>query len=361
MAVDVSFVTSGHDVADARLHRLVAAARRHGLTVEVLGLGDPADAPEAEVVHAAPRGSFARRAALAWSYAVRARGRVLLALDPDSLLACLAVGRARGRKVVADVHEDYPALLRDRPWARGWRGRVARGLAESATSAARRADLVVVADEHVPPKVHPRRLVVTNLPDLQMLPEPAAPDATPRALYVGDVRGSRGLWTMLDALRGAPGWHLDIVGPVAASDEAEVERRLDEGDLRSRVTLWGRRPPQEAWRRACGAWCGLVLLDRTPAFVDALPSKLHEYLGSGLAVIATDLPRQAALVRASGAGVVVPSEGAADAVADQLRAWQVEGSDLPARRAAARAWREGVLSAAPYDVFAARLEALARA
>ena len=42
---DVSLVTSGHDVADARLHRLVAALTDSGLTVEVIGLGDPAAAP----------------------------------------------------------------------------------------------------------------------------------------------------------------------------------------------------------------------------------------------------------------------------------------------------------------------------
>lgn len=360
MTVDVSFVSSGHDVADARLHRLAAAARRAGLRIEVLGLGHASDAPAAEAVTATSRGSFVRRAGLAASYAGRAGGRVLVALDPDSLLACLAVGRARGRKVVADVHEDYPALLRDRPWAQGWRGRVAGVLAQSATSAARAADLVVVADEHVPPLDHRQRLVVTNLPDLQMLPEPAAPDPVPRALYVGDVRGSRGLWTMLEAVRLAPSWRLDVVGPVAASEEAELDRRLAEDDLASRVSLWGRMPPQEAWLRAHGAWCGLVLLDRTPAFVEALPSKLYEYLGSGLAVIATDLPRQASLVRASGAGVVVANDGAAVAVAAQLNGWEADPGSLESRRAAARTWREQVLTAAPYDEFAARLTALAR-
>ncbi len=44
-AIDVSIVTSGHDVADARLHREVAALVARGLHVEVLGLGDEADGP----------------------------------------------------------------------------------------------------------------------------------------------------------------------------------------------------------------------------------------------------------------------------------------------------------------------------
>ncbi|MDN5789426.1 MAG: glycosyl transferase, partial [Micrococcales bacterium] len=123
--VDVSIVTSGHDVADARLHRVAAALQATGLCVQVLGLGDPADGPLGAEVSTAQRGSLARRSHTAYRHARSARGKVLLALDPDSLMTCLAVGRLRGRAVVADVHEAYAALLRDRAWARGWRGRVA--------------------------------------------------------------------------------------------------------------------------------------------------------------------------------------------------------------------------------------------
>ena len=41
-----------------------------------------------------------------------------------------------------------------------------------------------------------------------------------------------------------------------------------------------------------------------PAFIDAVPSKLYEYLTSGLAVISTDLPRSAKLISESNAGVI---------------------------------------------------------
>ena len=38
---DVSVLSTGHDVADARLHRICAALLRRGLSVEVVGLEDP--------------------------------------------------------------------------------------------------------------------------------------------------------------------------------------------------------------------------------------------------------------------------------------------------------------------------------
>ncbi len=360
MAVDISFVTSGHDVADARLHRLAAAARRVGLTVEVLGLGSAQDAPPAEHVTATPRGSFPERAVLAARYAGAARGRVLVALDPDSLLACLAVGRARGRRVVADVHEDYEALLTDRAWATGVRRAVAARLARAATVAARRADLVIVADEHIPPHDVPGRLVVRNVPDLTMMPDPRGLDEVPRAIYIGDVRASRGLHAMLDAVEAAPGWRLDVVGPVTAADAARVgAEELRRRGLDGRVTFHGRQPPERAWRLAAGAWCGLALLEDTSAFRDAVPSKLYEYLGSGLAVVVTDLPRQSQLVQHVGAGAVVtPGADAGAQCAEVLRGWSADRSSIEGPRARARQWRDVALETGGYDDAMAALGAM---
>ena len=358
---DVSVVTSGHDVADARLHRLVAAFRRAGLSVEVLGLGDAADGPSGAAVRTRPRGRVWLRPLTAVHYAARARGRVVVALDPDALIAVTATARLRRRAVVADVHEDYAALLRDREWARGAAGHVARMLVRVATRAAAASDLVLVADEHVPPHAA-RRRVVRNLPDHRMLPQPTAADPGPRALYVGDVRASRGLGTMLDALAAAPEWVLDVVGPVAPADRAGLEARLDRDGLRARVRLHGRRPPTDAWRLARGAWCGFGLLDDTPAFRDAVPSKLYEYLTCGLPVVVTDLPRQAAIVREAEVGVVVPAGPAAGAAtAKVLARWARDPAEYAKVRAAAGRWRTEHLDPDPYAQAAADVAALVAA
>ncbi|MDN5791140.1 MAG: glycosyltransferase, partial [Micrococcales bacterium] len=249
------------------------------------------------------------------------------------------------------------ALLRDRAWARGWRGRVATAVANAATRVARTADLVIVADEQVPPHTR-ERIVQRNLPDLSMLPEPGPRSGAPRALYVGDVRASRGLWSMIDAIAAVPQWQLDIVGPVAASDRERLARELECRGLAARVHLLGRQPPREAWRLARDAWCGLALLEDTPAFRDALPSKLYEYLASGLAVVVTDLPRQAVLATVSGAGEVVPAgPGAGAAAAAVLRSWSSRPDTIDARRSAARTWSAG-LDNAPYAAVAARVREL---
>ncbi|MDO5503775.1 MAG: glycosyltransferase [Actinomycetia bacterium] len=337
---DVSVITSGHDVADARLHRLVRACLRAGLSVEVLGLGEAGGGPAGARVRTWARPSMLRRGALALRVARTARGRVLVALDPDSLLAAWLVQRVPGvrqLRLVADVHENYRDLLKDRSWARGPLGVLARGVTSSAADLARRCDLTLVADDHVEPLEARNRLVVRNTPDLELVGEVAAWDSSPRAVYVGDVRRSRGLVEMVEGIAAAPGWTLDIVGQVSADSQTWLDARLGSADVAGRVRMHGRRPPEESWQIARGAWVGLALLQDTPAFREAVPSKLYEYLAAGIVPVVTDLPRQRAFIESAGAGVVLDSAQDLPEVLGDL------GGDpgaLAAHRAGARAWRE---------------------
>jgi len=340
----VSIVTSGHDVADARLHREAAALQAAGLSVEVLGLGDPGAGPPGASIRTWSRRGGVVRAWRALSLPWRARGALVITLDPDVAVGAelrRTLSRVRpDRRVrtVADVHEDYRLLLRDRAWARGPRRWAGEAFARAGVAAARRADLTVVADVGLLPDA-PRRLVMRNLPDRSMLPAPADPDPSPRAIYVGDLRRSRGLFAMLDAVALAPGWELDLVGPIAAADRAEADARLAEPELATRVRWHGRLPPREAWEHARGAWVGLLLLEPTPAFREAMPSKLYEYLACGLPVVATALPRVARLLTETGAGVVVDGSSAAGAL---LGRWSVDPDALTSLRERASAAAAGL-------------------
>ena len=355
MSVDVSIVTSGHDVGDARLHRLVTSLTRAGLAVEVIGTGLRDSAPEdATRVHVERRGGMKRRVLRAVRSPLRAAGRVVMVIDPDAVPAAMLL-KARGRRVVVDVHEDYSRLLADRSWARGATGIAARAAVRLITELTARADLTVVADHHVPPLSARNRIVLRNTAFHGHLPGPSQPDATPRALHVGDLRRSRGLFDMVEAIAGAPQWRLDLVGPVSAADEAELLRRLDAPDVAGRVRLYGRRPPRQAWSFATGAWVGLSMLQDTPAFREAIPSKLYEFLACGLPVIGTPLPRQAEIINSTGAGVVVSDVASATAA---LNAYATEASLLSRHRDAARATSFG--DAGDYEAFAARVVAIAR-
>lgn len=356
---DVTLLSSGHNVADARLHRLVGVLVRRGLRVEVIAQGLGSEAPLGSTFKQASGGrdlrSRIRRALeLPWE----ARGQVLIAIDPDLIPLSILAARLRRRRVVVDVHEDYLFLLRDRTWAVGLIGMGARMVATLASALARRADLTVVADAQVPPLTAKNRLVVRNLPDLQ-IPSTDQIDSAPRAIYVGDVRESRGLHTMLSAIeatqRAQTPWHLDVVGPIAPADYEFVDRWMRESPARHLVTFYGRLTPAASWDRALGAWVGLSLLDSTPAFLEAIPTKIYEYASAHLAVLTTPLPRPAELVSEHRFGLVVTDSAAA---AEALISWANAPQTLLIARTAAAAWAAGLRGSDDYAQFGAQIVTL---
>jgi len=349
-------VSGGHDVADARLHRLVNALVRQGLSVEVAGLGDAADAPGGiAAVRTHPRRGLSRRLRDALTLPWTAKGRVLVVIAPEMAPSARLATLIRRRRLVVDVYEDYAKLAHDRPLGPARRA-AAVAVVRLATALSARADVTSVADAHVPPLRARHRLVVRNLPDLAALPAPAAPEASPRAIYIGDVRRSRGLVTMLTALEQAPGWTLDVVGPVAPADQAWLDGWIATSAAATRVRWHGRLPPAPAWQLAAGAWIGLSLLDDTPAFRDAVPSKLYEYAAVGLPSLATPLPRVVELLTESGAGVVVADAAAAAA---EMRAFAADPGRLEPLRQRALAWASSLTAGgSPYDDWAAQVAQL---
>jgi hypothetical protein len=159
---------------------------------------------------------------------------------------------------------------------------------------------------------------------------------------------------MIDAIAAAPSWSLDIVGPVSPADAAWLEDRLRRADVAGRLRTHGRQPPAAAWRIARGASVGMGLLEDTPAFRAAMPTKVYEYLAAGMAVLATPLPRVEEVLAASGGGVVVRDAGEAAAI---LEHWAYPGAgELDKLRAAARSWWTArQADESPYDLLANEL------
>jgi len=144
---------------------------------------------------------------------------------------------------------------------------------------------------------------------------------------------------------------------VAAADRPWLDQRLTGPDVVGRVVLHGRMPPREAWRIGASASVGMMLMADTPAFREAVPTKLYEYLACGLAVLSTPLPRVAALLDGSPAAALVPDAAEAAAV---LRAWGEAPHELAKARTAALDWAERELrGASPYDALAAAAALLA--
>jgi len=353
----ISLISSADQVTDARMHRLCGALIRSGFQVEVWALGSAQDAPTGVDFHRAPGGTgFAARILRDVVLPLRARGTIWIVVAPDLLPMSWLISRIKNRTLVADVHEDYSELLKDRAWAKGLVGFFGRAVARLATKVAAHAELTTVADVQVPPFDARNRLVVRNFPDVSLLTPSGELSAQPRAIYIGDVRTSRGIKTIMQAAELAPGWNFDIIGNVSANDAAFIENWKSTSPAGSRVIFHGRLAPAASWSFAKGAWVGLSLLESTPAFSAAVPSKLYEYMASGLATISTPLPRCIELIEKSKGGVIAND---AAAVAEALNAWAANPNELIAIRKNAVTWATSNLNAAAeYEAFVTAIKAL---
>lgn len=265
------------------------------------------------------------------------------------------------RKFAVDFFEDYLRLLRDRSWAKkyfGALGWVARSDTRSALWFSERADLTTVADVQVPPFTARNRLVVRNLPDTSLLTPSGRRGEVPRAIYIGDLRKSRGLHAMLKVVELTPDWEFDFVGEVAAADQEFLAQWISSSGVGNRLRFHGRLAPTESWKIAIGAWVGLSLLESTPAFTEAMPSKIYEYMSIGLASISSPLPRCIELINLSKAGSI---ESSPEGVAERLRYWEENLAELDQIRFNAARWaRENLDSEREYSKFAAEMVKLTR-
>ena len=359
LAHHITILSSTDESTDARLHRLCGALVRADAQVDIWTLGGSHGAPAGVTFHRAPGGKkFTARIWRDLVLPLRAEGSTVIVVAPDLLPMAYLVTRLRRQKLVADVHEDYLQLLRDRAWAKGFIGFLAKLVALAATAIAKRADLTTVADVQVPPFDARNRLVVRNMPDTSLLTPSGELSSKPRAIYIGDVRESRGLHLMLDIADLTPDWEFDIVGNLAGVNLEYVEKWQAASAAAPRVRFHGKLSPQDSWKFAEGAWVGLTLLQPTPAFIEAVPSKLYEYMAVGLATITTSLPRCTALINESGGGVVLD---AASEISRQLQQWAAHPEELKKVRASASAWAAAHLnSEREYGAFAAAVKGLSR-
>lgn len=319
-------LTSVHTPRDVRiLHKEAAAAARAGARAGVV----------------APRRRLrrARRLASGRRLARQARARdadLYHVHDPELLPAALWLARATGVPVVYDAHEYLGQTARTKSWLPApLRRPVALGAARAERWAARRLDAVVAANEDLAARfaaAGARAVAVTNSPWSDAFPDPAPPPAEPVVLYVGGLGPLRGLEVMRAAfpLVATPGARLVLAGPG------------DPGALPARAEALGAVDHSEVPGLLAACRVAWIPLQRHGNYDRAVPTKLVEAMAAGRPVVATDLGRMGAMVRAAGCGIVVPpADPAAHAAAiDRL----LGDPELAARMGAGgrRAFLEGL-------------------
>ena len=317
----MAVVTTAHAWGDPRVfERELAACLSWGVEVHVfVPLPEPPrrsgwSADPRLVVHPlpVPGGRLVRfcQALGVWWPVLRA-GRFALVQfhDPELVpaMALLAILRP-ATYTLYDIHEDLVLQVASKPylpaWSRwpvarltDWMLHTARGLFSGfapATEAIGRAW----------PRAQTR--VLHNYPKALFGQGGCErPDAN-RILYVGGLSRERGILMVLEAVREArrrlPALRLELIGWVL--DEG-TGRAIQDAVAEGWCAHVPRLGPEALRARAAGAGVGLVTLLPRPNYLEALPTKLFEYMAMGIPVLASDFPLWRGLVEAAGAGCLV--------------------------------------------------------
>jgi glycosyltransferase involved in cell wall biosynthesis len=249
--------------------------------------------------------------------------------DPELIPAALLARLIRRRKIVFDVHEHVPAQVRHKDWIPRLLRRPLAWLVHRFLRLAERHLTLTLAEDGYHVLFRGRHPVFPNYPRRGALPDPTDHDGY--LVYVGDVTEYRGASLMVEAVgRMAEPRPLTIVGRI--TDEMVAHLRTLADRFGVDMTLAGPRPNAEAMSIAAAGIAGLALMADVPNNRWSQPTKLFEYLGVGIPLIATRLPGIEQAVGEMEAVTLVPPDDAATVA----RALDVLVADPSAREAARR-------------------------
>ena len=338
--VRVAHVSSAHPASDPRIHlREAASLSAAGYDVTVIAVHSDTELPETGVrVTELPVRPRLQRATIGslmavWA-AIKSRAAIVHLHDPELSWAVVPL-RLVGKAVIFDAHEDLPVQMLEKHYLR----RGTRGLALLASwlvvKMAGRANHVIAATEAISRRFPERKVsVVRNYPRIRLNDAEAVPvlDRPRHVGYIGALSALRGALEMVDAF-GATSFpeNWDVVLAGSMSPDSLLTELVGRPGW-ARVNYKGVLSPDEARDLLNECRVGLVLFQRSRAHVDALPTKMFEYLAAGLPIIASDFPLWRSIIEPLDCGTLV-DETSPDAIAAAVSRYASD-PDLLARHGA---------------------------
>lgn len=312
--MDICHVTTAHPARDIRIfHKECASLAAAGHCVTLLVAGEGEDFMENGVcvhyimVHYKSRPGRMLRAPFAMAAAVvKLRPQVVHFHDPEFLIATGGVQR-KGIRVVYDVHEDLPRQILSKFYIPAWLRRPLAAVVEwYENRVARRLDAIITATPHIAERFrryNPNTTDVRNYP----LQEEFAPvehslkPTPPHLCYTGGISAIRGAGEMMEAI-GALDVILDLAGPVDSCNYFQELRKFPGWKKKIYHGVVDRTAVSRLMSESA---IGLNLMHPVPNYVDAIPTKLFEYMLAGIPVVISDFPSWKAIVDAHRCGIAV--------------------------------------------------------
>jgi glycosyltransferase involved in cell wall biosynthesis len=314
--IKICVLTSAHPAFDVRIfHKECRSLARAGYDVTLVaphpGESQNIDGVTLRAVTPAT-GRFERwfkTTGVVYRAAIGADADVYHFHDPELLPVGLLL-RARGRKVIYDIHEDLPLTVSYKPYVPKWLQRpLAKvcSIVESLT--VRQFSGLIAATPEIAVRFsgHSNVCVVQNYPIREEFGDEA--ESSVRGDYVAYVgvritkaRGAEEMVRAMGLLSEPHSIRLKLAGaiePQALLQQLEATPGWASIDYLGSL---GRTGVSELIRNAIA---GLVVLHPEPNYVNSHPVKLFEYMCAGIPVIASDFPVFRSIIDGAKCGILV--------------------------------------------------------
>ena len=227
--------------------------------------------------------------------------------DPELIPVALKL-KKHGKKVIYDVHEDVPRQLLTKSWIPKYTHILVSNIVEKYENyAAKNFDVIITATSFIRDrflKIGCNAQDVNNYPLLNELKMENInwSEKENAVCYVGGISFIRGIKGMVEALEETNDVTLLLGGKFAMHSEKNFTMGLDGWKKVTELGFLDRDGVKDTYRKSKA---GLVTLQPTINYIDALPVKMFEYMAAGIPVIASDFPLWQGIIEKSESGLCV--------------------------------------------------------
>lgn len=218
--------------------------------------------------------------------------------DPELIIVGLLLKIFSRKKVIYDVHEDYPDYILQKEYLPKWsRGPLYFLMKTYERIAGSMFDAIVVADNFVNKRFPQKKTIIAyNFPDLSVFTlMETKPAKQYDLIYPGSLSKNMvniTLAVVKEVLTRKEDLKVMLISPFLMEGGKEwVRRRIkEEGINESVIQLMDRVPYTQVCNYMEESRIGFIPLPNTRKFHKNIPTKLFEYMFCGIPVVANDLP-----------------------------------------------------------------------